>query len=210
MNILIYGDSMSWGIIPGSRNRLPFSKRWPGVLQASLGDDYRIIEECLNGRTTKFEDVNRPARNGLEHIQMIMESHSPIDMVIVMLGINDFQDVIAATAKESALGLGALIAKIKTLAPEPMQQPAKILAVVPPEIQQPLEAMAGKFAGFRRGEGSEAEYLNVLNEAGVDILQASHIVSLSKFDGIHLDEAEHMMLGKAVADKIVAYLNTSS
>ncbi|MCA9195372.1 MAG: hypothetical protein KDB03_26555 [Planctomycetales bacterium] len=34
--ILVYGDSLSWGIIPGTRERLPFSKRWPGVLEAEL------------------------------------------------------------------------------------------------------------------------------------------------------------------------------
>ena len=32
-HIFVYGDSMSWGIVPGSRRRLPFEARWPGALE---------------------------------------------------------------------------------------------------------------------------------------------------------------------------------
>jgi lysophospholipase L1-like esterase len=117
MNIVVYGDSMSWGIIPGTRVRLLFNKRWTGVLQSSLGKEYRVIEECLNGRTTQYEDADRPARNGLEHVQMIIESHSPIDLMIVMLGINDFQDIIGVTSTESAYGLKSIICKITNFSP---------------------------------------------------------------------------------------------
>ena len=203
MNIVVYGDSMSWGIIPGTRNRLPTDKRWAGVLQSSLGEEYRIIEECLNGRTTQFEDVNRPARNGLKHIQMLLESHSPIDLVIVMLGINDFQDIIGVSSKESALGLKALINKIQSLSPEPMKRAAQILAIIPPEIKEPLGMMADKFSGYERGDGSELEYLDVLNGLSVHTLAASKHITLSKVDGFHLDEPEHLTLGQAVARKVI-------
>jgi len=194
---------MSWGIIPGTRNRLPLKKRWSGVLQASLGEKYRVIEECLNGRTTQFEDINRPARNGVEHIQMILESHSPLDLVIVMLGINDFQDVIGASAKDSAKGLAELIRKIQNISPEPMSKPAQVLAIIPPEIQKPLGNMANKFSGYERGKGSETEYLNALQGYGIHTLEASKFITLSKVDGIHLDETEHLVLGNAVARKVI-------
>ena len=35
-NILVYGDSLTWGIIPDTRRRLPFEQRWPGILEAQL------------------------------------------------------------------------------------------------------------------------------------------------------------------------------
>ncbi len=194
---------MSWGIVPGTRSRLPADKRWTGVLQSSLGKEYRIIEECLNGRTTQFEDANRPARNGLEHIQMIIESHSPVELVIVMLGINDFQDVIGVSSKESALGLKTLIGKVQGLSPEPMRSAAQVLVVIPPEIKGPLGMMADKFSGYERGNGSELEYLSVLQGLSVHTLEASKYVSLSKVDGIHLDEPEHLTLGKAVARQVI-------
>ena len=207
MNIVVYGDSMSWGIIPGTRDRLPENKRWAGILQSLLGDEYKVIEECLNGRTTQFEDVNRPARSGLQHINMLLESHSPIDLVIVMLGINDFQDIIGVSSKESALGLKALINKIQGLSPEPMKKPAQVLAVIPPEIKEPLGLMAEKFSGYERGRDSECEYLSALRGLNVHTLEASKYISLSKTDGVHLDEPEHFILGQIVAKKVIEISN---
>jgi len=54
-NVLVYGDSITWGIIPDTRNRFVFDERWPGVLENQLrdsGKNVRIIEDCLNGRRT--------------------------------------------------------------------------------------------------------------------------------------------------------------
>lgn len=51
--ILVYGDSLTWGVIPDTRRRLPFEARWPGVLAGELlarGERVRVIEDCLNGR----------------------------------------------------------------------------------------------------------------------------------------------------------------
>ncbi|MBV1920952.1 MAG: SGNH/GDSL hydrolase family protein [Pseudomonadales bacterium] len=203
MNIVIYGDSVSWGIIPNTRNRLPFEKRWGGVLQSELGGEYHIIEECLNGRTTQYDDVNRPARNGLEHIQMVLESHSPIDVIIVMLGINDFQDVIGVTSEESACGLRNVIQKIQQNPPEPMKVPPRILVIIPPEIEAPLGVMAEKFSGYSRGKGSEKMYCKELDGLDVSLLKASEYIALSKIDGIHLDEPEHYILGKEVGKRIM-------
>ena len=157
----------------------------------------------MNGRTTQFEDVNRPARNGLQHIQMLLESHSPIDLVIVMLGINDFQDIISVSSKESALGLKKLINKIQSLSPEPMKKSAQVLAVIPPEIKEPVGLMAEKFSGYERGIDSEFEYLSALSGLNVHVLEASKYISLSKTDGIHLDEPDHLILGQAVAKKVI-------
>ena len=35
-HILVYGDSLSWGIVPGTRQRLAFDARWPGVMEGKL------------------------------------------------------------------------------------------------------------------------------------------------------------------------------
>jgi hypothetical protein len=50
-DILIYGDSPTWGIIPMTRNRFAFSERWPGMMENELnaaGRRVRVIEDCLN------------------------------------------------------------------------------------------------------------------------------------------------------------------
>src|SRR5689334_3754354 len=93
-HILVYGDSLAWGIIPNTRRRLPCEQRWPGVLEAQLvatGRRIRVIEDCLNGRITAWDDPFKPGRNGLHGIGQRIEISSPLDVVIVMLGTNDFQ-----------------------------------------------------------------------------------------------------------------------
>ena len=74
--ILVYADSLTWGIAPNTRRRLPLAARWPGVMEAALlerGLSVRVIEDCLNGRRTAFEDPYRPGRNGLVGLEHFLE-----------------------------------------------------------------------------------------------------------------------------------------
>jgi len=51
--ILVYADSLSWGIIPNTRNRFRFDQRWPGVMEIELpgmGESVRVIEDCTKVR----------------------------------------------------------------------------------------------------------------------------------------------------------------
>src|SRR5579883_3063519 len=92
--ILVYSDSATWGIVPNTRRRLEFEQRWPGVLEMALarqGRRVRVIEDCLNGRRTAWEDPFKPGRNGLEGLAQRIESHSPLALVVLTLGTNDFQ-----------------------------------------------------------------------------------------------------------------------
>ena len=98
--ILVYADSLSWGIIPNTRERFPFVTRWPGVLEGALdeaGVRVRVIEDCLNGRRTAWDDRFKPGRNGLAGIEQRIEVNSPLARVIIMLWTNDFQSVHALT-----------------------------------------------------------------------------------------------------------------
>jgi lysophospholipase L1-like esterase len=84
--ILCYGDSLTWGYNPADATRYPFEQRWPGVLQAELGSEVRVIEEALNGRTAATDSWVQPNRNGRAMLGPLLESHAPLDWVIVMLG----------------------------------------------------------------------------------------------------------------------------
>jgi len=99
--ILVYADSLTWGIIPDTRRRLPFETRWPGVMEHALiesGKNVRVIEDCLNGRRTVFDDPFKPGRNGLVGLEQRIEVNSPLELVILMLGTNDFQSMHAHNA----------------------------------------------------------------------------------------------------------------
>src|SRR4029077_19352280 len=90
-HILVYGDSLTWGIVPGTRERLPFPARWTGVMESELaktGQIVRVTENALNGRRTVWDDPFKPGRNGLTGLEQCIEAHSPLALVIVMLGIN--------------------------------------------------------------------------------------------------------------------------
>src|SRR5580692_11670183 len=116
--ILVYGDSLTWGIIPLTRKRLPFHERWPGVLEHRLeesGFTVRVVEDCLNGRRTVWDDPFKPGRNGLEGLAQRIESQSPLSLVILMLGTNDFQfSHPYNNAWAAAQGIAALVGEIRT------------------------------------------------------------------------------------------------
>lgn len=66
--ILVYADSLDWGIIPDTRERFAFDKRWPGVMEnelQSMGFAARVVEDCLNGQRTAWDDpCNRDEPGG--------------------------------------------------------------------------------------------------------------------------------------------------
>ena len=72
--ILCFGDSNTWGFDPGTRTRFPADVRWTGVLAQTLGSDYVVIEEGLNGRTTRWDDPMETGRNGMTYLRPCVES----------------------------------------------------------------------------------------------------------------------------------------
>lgn len=137
-HILVYSDSLSWGIIPTTRKRLPFEQRWPGVMEMSLcstGQRVRVIEDCLNGQRTVWDDPFKPGRNGLVGLAQRIEIHSPLELVILMLGTNDFQSMHEHNAWHASQGILALVSAIRTAPIEPGMPVPQILVIAPPAIR---------------------------------------------------------------------------
>ncbi|NRR29965.1 SGNH/GDSL hydrolase family protein [Oxalobacteraceae bacterium] len=198
-HVLCYGDSMSWGIVPGSRQRHPFEKRWTGILQQLLGPDIRIIEECLNGRTTVWDDPFRPGRNGKELLLPSLHSHSPIDLLILFLGTNDLQSMYGVNAYESSLGAAALVDIIKGCVAEPMASPPQILLISPPRIIDPHGVMAEKFRGAaEKSDQFSHWYKRISEERGTFFFDAADVIKPSEVDGVHLDELQHQQFAAGI------------
>lgn len=206
-HILVYSDSLTWGIIPNTRKRLDFDDRWPGVMENLLNENsrkFRVIENCLNGRRTAWDDPFMPGRNGLTGIGQVIEMHSPLDLVILMLGTNDFQSMHQNNAWHSAQGIGALITAIRQAPIEPGMPVPQILLVVPPPIQRPKGPIAQKFEGGDvKYQGLAEEYRKVADEQKCLFFDSSSVTLSSKVDGIHLDKDQHYLLGKALAEKVI-------
>lgn len=204
--VLVYADSLSWGIIPGTRRRLPFSKRWPGVFEQSLnaaGKNIRVIENCLNGRRTTWDDPFKPFRNGSEGLAQVIEYNSPLSLVVLSLGTNDFQcmHVHTNSAWLSAQGMAKLVQIVRQAPIERGMPVPEILIVAPPKIIEPKGPIRFKFDGAEtRDHALAAELEAVAKEQGVQLFDAQSVTNASRVDGIHLDEDQHEVLGKAVAE----------
>ncbi|MCX7628302.1 MAG: SGNH/GDSL hydrolase family protein [Methylophilaceae bacterium] len=208
--ILVYGDSLSWGIVPLTRQRFPFDQRWPGVMEITLnaaGRNVRVIEDCLNGRRTVWEDPFRPGRNGLIGLQQRIEAHAPLDLVILMLGINDFQSMHDFNVWHSSQGIATLVNAIRSAPIEPGMPIPPVLVVAPPPLQVPKGPIAPKFlGGEKKCVGLAAAYRQVCEELGCHFFDAGRVVTTSTVDGVHLDADQHMTLGKAMADCVAPLL----
>lgn len=204
--ILVYADSLTWGIIPNTRQRLPFAERWPGVAEAQLlqaGLRVRIIEDCLNGRRTVWDDPFKPGRNGRVGIEQRIEANSPLAMVILMLGTNDFQSIHRHNAWQSAQGIATLVRAIRQAPIEPGMPTPEILVVAPPPVQTPRGEMAPKFAGAaERCAGLGDAYRQVAAELQCHFLDAGTVITTSAIDGVHLDADQHIRLGREIASVV--------
>lgn len=205
--ILIYSDSLTWGIIPNTRKRLAFEKRWPGVFEnALLKEDkkVRVIENCLNGRRTTWSDPFKCGRDGSKGLAQVIEMHSPLKLVILMLGSNDFQCTHQNNAWLSAQGIAKLINIIRQSPIEQDMPIPEIMIVVPPEITEPKGHIKHKFYGAeKRCRGLPTELKKVATQLSVIYFDAGTVTESSKVDGIHLDEPQHEVLGNAIAKAVL-------
>jgi len=210
-HVLVYGDSLTWGIVPHTRKRLPFDERWPGVLEnklKELGYRVRISEDSLNGRRTVWEDPFKPGRNGLAGLAQCMERNSPLALVILMLGTNDFQfSHPQNNAWSAAQGIAALVHEIRKAPIEPGMAVPPVLVICPPAISSPQGVLAEKFSGAeKRCAGLADAYAAVCSDLGCHFFDSASAISGSGADGVHLDAEQHLTLGNALVGVVAVVL----
>jgi len=200
--ILCYGDSNTWGYNPVTQDRFEKHERWTGQLSQALGNGYDVIEEGLNGRTTVWDDPIEGYKNGREYLIPCLETHKPLDLVIIFLGVNDLKKRFSLSAYDIAEGARALIQIIQKSATGMMNGAPVVLLLAPPPVGK-LSAFAEMFEGAEAKSQKLAEhYSRVAAEMGCPFLNTSTIITSSDLDGIHLEQSEHANLGQAVAIKI--------
>lgn len=209
-HILLYSDSLSWGIIPNTRRRLEFDQRWPGVMENTLNAStrkVRVIEDCLNGRRTVWDDPFKAGRSGLQGLAQRMEIHSPLSLLVLMLGTNDFQSMHPHNAWHASQGIATLVSCIRQAPIEPGMPLPPILIIVPPPIDIPKGPIAPKFAGGeRKCVGLADAYREVATALKCEYFDAGTVTPASRVDGIHLDADQHLKLGKAMTEVVAPLL----
>ena len=207
--VLCYGDSNTHGSIamrdPDDRRRLPRGARWPGVLSAALGAGWQVIEEGHPGRTTVHDDpVEGAHKNGLAMLRAVLETHRPIDTVVLMLGTNDLKARFAVPAADIARSLDRLIAVVATSEAGPAGAAPGMLLIAPAPISE-----TGCLGAMFAGGAAKSRQLGALVSAqaekhDIPFIDAARHAQVDPTDGIHLDAPGHAALGRAVADALRA------
>ncbi len=165
-----------------------------------LNKPYRVIEDCLNGRRTVLDDPIKPGRNGIDGLAQKIEAHSPLALVIIMLGTNDFQSVHDFTVQQSAQGVAQIIKAIRIADIEPGMPTPEIVVMAPPLIRKPMGPMAEKFNGAqRKSVGLSLALSAIALQLNCHFFDVAEVTSASRMDGIHLDSDQHVTLGTAMA-----------
>ena len=199
--VLCYGDSNTWGYDPATRGRYPPHVRWTGVRATRLGAEYRVVEEGLNGRTTRWDDPIEPGRNGLISLRPCIESHQPLNLII-MLGTNDLKRRTGLSAWDIAQSAAALADMAWRFAHGPDRFRAEVLLVAPPAVST-LTDFDQMFEGAREKSRQFSHYYRLA--AGwhhLPFFDAGAVIVSSEKDGIHFDAEEHRKLGEALADEV--------
>ena len=204
MNILCFGDSNTHGYNPENSKRYPRDVRFTGILQEELGDDFYIIEEGLNGRTTVFKDAITDGLCGIDYIVPCIRTHAPLDLIIVMLGTNDVKERFGANAEVINLGMQKLIKMILNT-DAIFRHKKNVLLVSPPIIKDGVYEIT-----HTMGKGCEQkskELISLYEQTAKDLdlfyLKASDYAEFSDIDKMHLDPEGHKKLAKAFKEKIL-------
>jgi lysophospholipase L1-like esterase len=201
--IVCFGDSNTWGADPLQGPRFNIQQRWPGVLRNALGTEYWVIEEGMCGRTAVCDDPIEGYQCGRDYLVPCLQSHTPVDLVIIMLGTNDLKKRFSLSACDIAEGVGALADLThKANYPGEYQAPQVLLIAPPPilEVGRFKEMFAG---GAEKSQKFGTYYTEIAAMFNCRFIDAGKIISSSQEDGIHFDTREHAKLGKAVADKVM-------
>lgn len=203
--IVCFGDSNTYGTpaMPGpdSWGRFGPDARWPGVMRAALGPGFTVIEEALPGRTTVHDDpIEGADRNGLTALPIVLGSHRPIDLVIVMLGTNDLKTRFSVTPADIAASVGTLVRVIQAGVAGPQSRAPKVLVVSPTPIEEVGFLGAMFVGGAAKSAALGPAYAAMAKRLGVPCLDAAPLIRVDPVDGIHFQAEQHAILGRAVAE----------
>jgi lysophospholipase L1-like esterase len=201
--VLCYGDSNTYGRDAVTKGRLERNKRWPGFLQKLLGEEYYVIEEGLNGRTTVWDDPVRgqSMRNGSMYLIPCLGSHSPIDLVILMLGTNDCKARFCVTPYDIGQSLGYLVEIIQKSNCGRDGSP-KILILAPPHLGKLTEYAETFSGGVEKSRELARHYKTIAEQYGCAFFDTSTVIQSSKFDGLHIDLEDHEKLAVALSEQV--------
>lgn len=200
--ILCFGDSNTYGLIPGTSDRYEWGVRWTSRLSEKIRTKgYQVIEEGLCGRTTIFDDPARIGRRGTELLPVVLESHTPIELVILMLGTNDCKTAYGATPEKIGKGIEELLGQIRSNSPN-----CKVLLISPIYLGEKVwqKGYDEEFSEASIYVSKELEnvYEEIADKSQIAFLRAADFAKASITDQEHLDKEGHKKLADAIYRKV--------
>lgn len=211
-HILCIGDSNTHGLCTDPSesadhgSRYNEEERWTCLLQKALGEEYLVIEEGLSGRTCVYDDPDMDSVNLLPVLHALLNSHEPLDLLILMLGTNDAKTRFGADAKQITKGMRILVEEAKSVPCWGKGGP-KILIVAPvpieegvtypefsPDCVETTKALAREYAFL-----AVAEQVNFLDAGGCKLTKADHV---------HLTAKGHRQLAERMETAVREILET--
>ena len=207
-NILCFGDSNTWGYDPSTQTRFSKDIRWTGVLQQLLGSKYNIIEEGLNGRTTNVNEKQdhglgyfRPFRSAMDLLSVLIETNSPLDLIIVMLGTNDLKINFNQSSEMIAKNMRLVCESIIN---NDYFQSKSIILVSPTHINEESPNLLDSFIGTTQASQSFSNsYRKISDDLNLYFVDASESVKTNKIDGLHWDSKQHSDFANSLFNKII-------
>ncbi len=205
IRVLCFGDSYTWGYIPGSdHERFSEDIRYPKVLQKLLSSDFEIIEEGLNSRTL-ISDDKRPGkegRNGSLYLIPCLDSHDPIDLVIIMLGTNEMKDQFDNTPEK----IGELFEErfVKVILNRKSQFQNKypqLLIVSLPIINESAEYAIARYKGGAEKSKQLTKIYSEIAKANKCLFVDASQLAVG-IDGVHLTAESHIQLAELLNKEI--------
>ena len=213
INILCFGDSNTWGCVGRwQESELPpyrydAEHRWSDVMAKELGEAYHVVTDALCGRTTIYTHRDEgPTYSAEPYILPCMRSHSPLDLMIIMLGSNDIYNYPDLNAENLGDGITKLIDMAQSSQWGRDFKAPRILIMAPIEVKKPdPKGRLQVYEKFRREEGVAlsklfaSTYKRIAQEKGCGYLNAAEFAVPCDADGLHMDPESQIRLGKAVA-----------
>ena len=201
--VLCYGDSNTYGYNPelGRGSRYSKDKRWPSLLQNLLGDDYEVIPEGLNGRTTGYDRPGFPWKNGVSALPAIMGSHKPIDYLVFMLGTNDCNIEMCLSSRDIASGMETLVLTAREMSLIQQERIPQIVVIAPSPILE--DYGSSPFAdeidlsSVRKSREIVRLYRDICDKYECLFIDGS-TAEVSKIDSEHLTEQGHRDIAELV------------
>ncbi|MDR3767101.1 MAG: GDSL-type esterase/lipase family protein [Butyricicoccus sp.] len=213
-SILFFGDSNTWGYDPRTGGRYSPEVRYTGRLRSLLSDHhYEIIESGLNGRTTAYDDGFDGYSSGSKALPILLKTHDPIDLVVIMLGTNDLKDRLGLTVDDVVKGMRRLIHMVHSPGMWHLRHAPAVLAVAPMLLNEHTlltspfgEVFSARSVARSRQLGSAYEALCADESIRCCCFDAGQLGPVTSSDGVHMSPDDHRRLADALASILPSIL----